>query len=83
MTWVLWFLSTKWGRAIALVTLGLLGYVTFSQYYQYEGRKQVYEKIEKDTRKAKENRNEIETRTNSTGDSDIDKWLRERAISSE
>lgn len=73
-----WLAFSKFGRIVLIVISSLVGYLGFSQYYKHEGRKQVYEKIEKETRKAKDNRNEIENRTNSTSDDALDKWLRNR-----
>lgn len=73
-----WLTYTKLGRILLLSIAGLIGYLGFSQYYKHEGRKQVYERIERDTVKAKENRDEINERTRTTPDSDLDKWLRDR-----
>lgn len=78
-----WLAFTKVGRIVLIIVGALIGFVGFSQYYKYEGRKQVYERIEVDTRKAKENRNEIDNDTNTRSDDALDRWLRERAVDGE
>lgn len=78
-----WLAFSKVGRIVLISLASLIGYLGFSQYYKYEGRKQVYEKIEVDTKKARETREKIDNSTSSRTDSDIDRWLRGRAEAGE
>lgn len=75
-----WLAFTKVGRIVLVSISALIAWFSFSQYYKYEGRKQVYEKIEVDTKKAKENREKIDNTTSSRPDSDLDSWLRKRSV---
>lgn len=78
-----WLAFTKVGRIVLMVIASIIGFVGFSQYYKYEGRKQVYEQVQRDTKKAKENREKIDNDTSTRSGDALDRWLRERAVDGE
>lgn len=73
-----WMVKSQVGRVVALTIVGLIGWFGVAQYYKYQGRAQVYEKIEKDSKKAEKSREKINRKSDSIRDDRLDRWLRDR-----